>query len=236
MICRKCGCSDRNACFSPTLGACWWVEEGLCSHCKNKVADAVQPTDHPDTVIELETDYPLIPMKDITPEARTIAVAWSAVMEHPSIQNKHKLASDIMNYARRYHEKKTKEKEASKAEAEAILILYNEVFKRKISLTSYRQRAICGRIKEGRKLKPPIGLEQFRAVFEHKKEKWTGTDMEKYLDIETLVAQKHFFKYLDQARADKEFIHRFKNQYGTGKSKANSGTGDEPAHTILRQD
>lgn len=33
-ICRKCGCSDNNAC----LGGCFWVEEDLCSTCA-KAAD-----------------------------------------------------------------------------------------------------------------------------------------------------------------------------------------------------
>jgi len=49
---------------------------------------------------ELENDYPLIPMSEIDAEARIIAVRW-----HESatdwIGDKHKLASDIMNYARR---------------------------------------------------------------------------------------------------------------------------------------
>lgn len=49
---------------------------------------------------EFENDYPLIPMNEIDAEARMIAVRW-----HESatdwIGDKHKLASDIMNYARR---------------------------------------------------------------------------------------------------------------------------------------
>jgi len=49
---------------------------------------------------ELDNDYPLIPMSEIDDEARLIAVRW-----HESatdwIGDKHKLASDIMNYARR---------------------------------------------------------------------------------------------------------------------------------------
>lgn len=49
---------------------------------------------------ELQTDYPLIPMSNISDEARMIAVAWH---ENATdwIGDKHKLASDIMNYARR---------------------------------------------------------------------------------------------------------------------------------------
>lgn len=49
---------------------------------------------------ELQTDYPLIPMSKVSDEARMIAVAWH---ENATdwIGDKHKLASDIMNYARR---------------------------------------------------------------------------------------------------------------------------------------
>lgn len=48
----------------------------------------------------MDDDYPLIPMKDIDDEARIIAVRWH---ENATdwIGDKHKLASDIMNYARR---------------------------------------------------------------------------------------------------------------------------------------
>lgn len=50
----------------------------------------------------LKNDYPLIPMKDITDEARMIAIAWMECGDKRWIVNKHKLASDIMNYSRRY--------------------------------------------------------------------------------------------------------------------------------------
>lgn len=48
----------------------------------------------------MDEDYPLIPMKDIEDEARLLAVRWH---ENATdwIGDKHKLASDIMNYARR---------------------------------------------------------------------------------------------------------------------------------------
>lgn len=48
-------------------------------------------------------NYNLIPLSDITDEARKIAVAWGEAMSDDSIMNKHKLASDIMNYAKNYH-------------------------------------------------------------------------------------------------------------------------------------
>lgn len=56
---------------------------------------------------QLQTDYPLIPMSKVSDEARMIAVAWH---ENATdwIGDKHKLASDIMNYARRYHESEVK--------------------------------------------------------------------------------------------------------------------------------
>jgi hypothetical protein len=45
--------------------------------------------------------YELIPLPDITPEVREIAVAWIEGYQPMGfdIQQKHKLASDIMNYA-----------------------------------------------------------------------------------------------------------------------------------------
>lgn len=58
----------------------------------------------------IKNDYPLIPMGEITEEARKIAVAWCEVdiEELDWIGHKHKLASDIMNYARRFKEGKIK--------------------------------------------------------------------------------------------------------------------------------
>ncbi len=52
----------------------------------------------------IENDYPLIPMGEITDEARILAVRWGDNMKDDFITQKHKLASDIMNYARRYYE------------------------------------------------------------------------------------------------------------------------------------
>ena len=47
-------------------------------------------------------DYKLIPMSDITDEAREISVRWMECEDKDWIGQKHKLASDIMNYAKRY--------------------------------------------------------------------------------------------------------------------------------------
>lgn len=56
---------------------------------------------------EIQTDYPLIPMSEIDEEARIVAVKWcEAFMPGMAIQEKHKLASDFMNYARRKNQKK----------------------------------------------------------------------------------------------------------------------------------
>ena len=51
-----------------------------------------------------KNDYPVIPMMEITDEAREIAVTWfeADVKGMDWIGDKHKLASDIMNYARRH--------------------------------------------------------------------------------------------------------------------------------------
>jgi hypothetical protein len=56
----------------------------------------------------LSLEYPLIPMGDIDDEAREIAVRWGGESGMDWIGDKHKLASDIMNYARRYLKKENK--------------------------------------------------------------------------------------------------------------------------------
>lgn len=56
----------------------------------------------------IDNDYKLIPMNEITEEAREIAKRWyDGVSNLNDIREKHKLASDIMNYARRYHKQQT---------------------------------------------------------------------------------------------------------------------------------
>jgi hypothetical protein len=39
--CKKCGCTDENACYSDIHGTCWWVDETheLCSFCLESFAD-----------------------------------------------------------------------------------------------------------------------------------------------------------------------------------------------------
>ena len=54
-------------------------------------------------------EYKLIPMSEITDEAREIAVAWMECEDKDWIGQKHKLASDIMNYAKRRVAEATKE-------------------------------------------------------------------------------------------------------------------------------
>ena len=48
------------------------------------------------------TGYRLIPMDQISDEAREIAVLWAEGNGYEWIGDKHKLASDIENYARKY--------------------------------------------------------------------------------------------------------------------------------------
>lgn len=55
----------------------------------------------------LPSDYLLIPFTDIIPEARELAVLWGDNMRDDSIQQRHKLASDFMNYAHWYHRQHT---------------------------------------------------------------------------------------------------------------------------------
>jgi hypothetical protein len=54
----------------------------------------------------IDKDYKLIPMSEITDEAREIAKRWYAgVSQLKDIREQHKLASDLMNYARSEIEK-----------------------------------------------------------------------------------------------------------------------------------
>lgn len=38
--CKKCGCTDKNACYSDQHGPCWWADETheLCSFCEESFA------------------------------------------------------------------------------------------------------------------------------------------------------------------------------------------------------
>lgn len=49
-----------------------------------------------------DEDYKLIPMSDITDEAREISVKWMECEDKDWIGQKHKLASDIQNYAKKH--------------------------------------------------------------------------------------------------------------------------------------
>lgn len=56
-------------------------------------------------ITTIDEGYELIPMSEITKEAKEIAVLWGdEYFPGIALQEKHKLASDIMNYAKRYHE------------------------------------------------------------------------------------------------------------------------------------
>lgn len=34
-VCRKCGCTENDACYVTEIGCCWWINKTrtLCSHC-----------------------------------------------------------------------------------------------------------------------------------------------------------------------------------------------------------
>ena len=68
-------------------------------------------------------NYKLIPMSEITDDAREIAVAWMECDDKDWIGQKHKLASDIMNYAK---EQCRKRDELIKAQEELIKELCEE--------------------------------------------------------------------------------------------------------------
>lgn len=65
-------------------------------------------------------NYVLVPMNEIDPEARRIAVAWVEGYQPLGfdLEGKHKLASDIMNFAFAYHKEQIeKEKKAQEQKA-----------------------------------------------------------------------------------------------------------------------
>lgn len=37
-VCKVCGCTDKDPCFNPEVGYCWWVDDSheLCRHCANR--------------------------------------------------------------------------------------------------------------------------------------------------------------------------------------------------------
>ena len=108
--------------------------------------------------------------------------------------------------------------------AQEVIEIFNSVFDRSIQLNDFRMRMINARIKEGKSMKPPIGPEQFTAVFQFKKKEWENTEQERYLTIETLCAAKHFLAYLDAARLD----------YKKSKLKSKPGEGVRISGTMFR--
>ncbi len=59
-----------------------------------------------------EKDFYLIPMSEIRPDIRKLAVVWVENYGNAGfdLQNKHKLASDIQNLCEEYHQMKLKER------------------------------------------------------------------------------------------------------------------------------
>ena len=48
-VCRVCGCTESNPCYTPDHGHCWWVEPSLCSHCAELCDDPHEdPRNHPE--------------------------------------------------------------------------------------------------------------------------------------------------------------------------------------------
>lgn len=70
-----------------------------------------------------EEGYKLIPMSEITDEAREIAVRWMECDDKDWIGQKHKLASDIMNYAKKYAAQQSKMPTRAECEKKMFEIL-----------------------------------------------------------------------------------------------------------------
>ena len=46
--CKICGCTDKDPCYHPEHGMCWWADETheLCSHCADEVIAKDELTQH----------------------------------------------------------------------------------------------------------------------------------------------------------------------------------------------
>lgn len=88
--------------------------------------------------------------------------------------------------------------------AEQVVIEFNRVTKRRVSINPTIQKYVKARIREGRKMNPPVGIAQFVAVIEYMNRYWTidKPDMADHIQPETLFSAK-FFKYLEMAREGK---------------------------------
>ena len=47
-VCRVCGCTEKDPCFNPVYGYCWWADDTheLCSHCADPHIANDQETRH----------------------------------------------------------------------------------------------------------------------------------------------------------------------------------------------
>lgn len=40
--CKHCGCNEKDACYHPEFGNCWWINEDECSHCIEVPGEAIR--------------------------------------------------------------------------------------------------------------------------------------------------------------------------------------------------
>lgn len=156
------------------------------------------PKDRCFTEFEARIDYLILKSKGTTINTDTLSKRWI----WPTFDTK--IFVDMLENTGFVNDEWYQEEENNPQltrEAKDVIELYRSIFKRKIAPSDSRIRTIKARIKEGKKIKQNIGIPQFRAVFEHQQKVWTGTEQERYLTIETMCASKHFFKYLEDARA-----------------------------------
>lgn len=47
-VCKICGCTEKDPCYHPDWGMCWWVDETheLCSHCADLEIKNDPATEH----------------------------------------------------------------------------------------------------------------------------------------------------------------------------------------------
>ena len=84
---------------------------------------------------------------------------------------------------------------------EEVVALYNEMFDSDSRPPTW-ESDINALVNTYKKLHgKDLTIVQFKAVFEFKKNEWSGGEMAKYLKLSTLIKKNNFIKYLEEARA-----------------------------------
>ena len=112
--------------------------------------------------------------------------------------------------------------------ANDILNFFNEHCGKKSKLSPSNLKFLQARIKDG------ITLDEAIKVIKLKKWEWEGSDMEKYLQIQTLFNKEKCDKYLEQIN-DKSYMERIAKSKKSKPKLAQDGTTDLKDHDEIRK-